>query len=80
MAKVALRDAGYEISLGNLPKSLGALTFVFTGSGDVSQGAQEIFRELPFEYVPPKMLKKVAEHGGEYSSLTFTLLYKDCGS
>lgn len=25
---------------------LGPLTFVFTGSGNVSQGAQEVFREL----------------------------------
>lgn len=30
----------------------------------MSQGAQEIFRELPHEYVPPSMLQKVAEHGG----------------
>jgi alpha-aminoadipic semialdehyde synthase len=30
----------------------------------VSQGAQEIFQELPHEYVPPSMLQKVAEHGG----------------
>lgn len=36
----------------------------FHRSGNVSQGAQEIFQELPHEYVPPSMLKKVAEHGG----------------
>ena len=27
------------------------------------QGAQEIFQELPHEYVPPNMLQKVAMHG-----------------
>ena len=27
------------------------------------QGAQEIFQELPHEYVPPNMLQKVALHG-----------------
>lgn len=27
------------------------------------QGSQEIFQELPHEYVPPEMLRKVAEHG-----------------
>jgi hypothetical protein len=27
-----------------MPKSIGPLTFVFTGSGNVSQGAQEIFQ------------------------------------
>ena len=47
-----------------MPKSIGPLTFVFTGSGNVSQGAQEVFRELPYEYVHPTQLKKVAQHGG----------------
>lgn len=63
MAKQAVRDAGYEIALGMMPKSIGPLTFVFTGSGNVSQGAQEVFQELPHEYVPPGMLQKVADHG-----------------
>nr|XP_018915119.1 PREDICTED: alpha-aminoadipic semialdehyde synthase, mitochondrial [Bemisia tabaci] len=63
MARQAIRDAGYEIALGMMPKSIGPLTFVFTGSGNVSQGAQEVFQDLPYEYVPPDMLQKVAEHG-----------------
>jgi alpha-aminoadipic semialdehyde synthase len=66
MARQAVRDAGYEIAIGMLPKSIGPLTFVFTGSGNVSQGAQEVFQELPFEYVSPDMLHKVAEQGGKY--------------
>lgn len=66
MARQAIRDAGYEISLGMMPRSVGPITFVFTGSGNVSQGAQEVFQELPHEYVPPEMLKKVAEHGGMF--------------
>ncbi|XP_065349918.1 alpha-aminoadipic semialdehyde synthase, mitochondrial [Cloeon dipterum] len=63
MARQAIRDAGYEISLGMMPRSVGPLTFIFTGSGNVSQGAQEVFQELPFEYVTPTNLRKVAEHG-----------------
>ncbi len=63
MARQAVRDAGYEIALDLMPKSIGPLTFVFTGSGNVSQGAQEVFRELPHEYVRPNQLKKVSEHG-----------------
>ncbi|ELT95650.1 hypothetical protein CAPTEDRAFT_173154 [Capitella teleta] len=63
MAQQAIRDAGYEISLGNMPSSIGPLTFVFTGSGNVSQGAQEIFQQLPHEYVKPEHLPKVAAHG-----------------
>jgi len=62
-AKQGIRDAGYEISLGMMPESIGPMTFVFTGSGNVSQGAQEIFQELPHEYVLPSMLEKVAKHG-----------------
>jgi hypothetical protein len=64
MARQAIREAGYEIALGAMPKSIGPLTFVFTGSGNVSQGGQEVFQELPHEYVPPEMLRKVADHGG----------------
>lgn len=37
MAQNAIRDAGYEIALGLMPRSLGPLTFVFTGTGNVSQ-------------------------------------------
>jgi alpha-aminoadipic semialdehyde synthase len=63
MAKSAIREAGYEIALGLMPKSIGPLTFVFTGSGNVSLGAQEMFRNLPHEYIDVNHLQKVAEHG-----------------
>lgn len=63
MARQTVRDCGYEIALGLMPKSIGPLTFIFTGSGNVSQGAQEIFQDLPVEYVEPASLRKVAEHG-----------------
>ncbi|XP_077981815.1 alpha-aminoadipic semialdehyde synthase, mitochondrial-like [Glandiceps talaboti] len=63
MAKQAVRDAGYEIALGLMPKSIGPLTFVFTGAGNVSQGAQEIFKELPHKFVRPADLEYVAKYG-----------------
>ncbi|PAA51362.1 hypothetical protein BOX15_Mlig011681g2 [Macrostomum lignano] len=63
MAKQAVRDTGYEISLGNMPKSLGPMVFVFTGSGNVSQGSQDIFRELPFEMVEVDHLPEIVKHG-----------------
>nr|XP_053654084.1 alpha-aminoadipic semialdehyde synthase, mitochondrial-like [Cherax quadricarinatus] len=65
MARQSIRDTGYEISLGMMPKSIGSLMFIFTGTGNVSQGAQEIVQELPREYVSVKALKKVTEHGGK---------------
>ncbi|KAK0398486.1 hypothetical protein QR680_002615 [Steinernema hermaphroditum] len=63
MAINALRDTGYEIALNKLPRSLGPLIFVFTGSGNVSQGAQELFEHLPHEYVDVATLPKVAKKG-----------------
>lgn len=33
----AVRDCGYEISMGLMPKSIGPLTFCFTGTGNVSK-------------------------------------------
>lgn len=65
MARQAVRDCGYEIALGMMPKSIGPLTFIFTGSGNVSQGAQEVFQDLPIEYVSPDTLRKVSEHGSK---------------
>ncbi|XP_060633718.2 alpha-aminoadipic semialdehyde synthase, mitochondrial [Anolis sagrei] len=59
----AVRDAGYEISLGLMPKSLGPITFVFTGTGNVSKGAQEMFNALPCEFVEPHELKEVSRTG-----------------
>ncbi|KAI4874970.1 hypothetical protein NFI96_032979 [Prochilodus magdalenae] len=59
----AVRDCGYEVALGLMPKSIGPLTFVFTGTGNVSKGAQEIFNELPCEYVEPHEMKEVSESG-----------------
>lgn len=65
MARQAIRDCGYEIALGLMPRSIGPLTFIFTGSGNVSQGAQEVFQDLPIEYVSPETLRKVSEHGSK---------------
>ncbi|CAI5785360.1 alpha-aminoadipic semialdehyde synthase, mitochondrial [Podarcis lilfordi] len=59
----AVRDAGYEISLGLMPKSIGPITFVFTGTGNVSKGAQEMFNALPCEFVEPHELKEVSRTG-----------------
>lgn len=43
---------------------------VFKSDFFVNQGAQEVFRELPIEYVDPQHLSKVAERGGNYALLT----------
>ena len=74
-----MRDAGYEIALGMMPDSLGPLTVVFTGSGNVSQGAQEVFYELPYVFVDPSELKYWAENGGEANFKTIVLSFHGKG-
>ncbi|KAJ7522374.1 hypothetical protein O6H91_18G008500 [Diphasiastrum complanatum] len=58
-AKAAVVAVGDEISSGGLLPAICPLTFVFTGSGKVSQGAQEIFRLLPHSFVNPAELKEM---------------------
>lgn len=56
-------------------RSLGPLVFVFTGSGNVSRGAQELFEHLPHEYVDASTLPKVAQKGRKFSSVPFDLFF-----
>lgn len=49
-ARQAVRDAGYEIALDRLPKSIGPLVFVFTGSGNVSQVSTNSSTHLHVSY------------------------------
>ncbi|KAK3818823.1 MAG: Saccharopine dehydrogenase-domain-containing protein [Benniella sp.] len=59
-AKLALQALGNSISDEGTPKEFGPMTFVFTGSGNVSQGAQHVFKSLPHEYVDPKDIPRIA--------------------
>jgi alpha-aminoadipic semialdehyde synthase len=62
-AKAAVASLGREILYGLLPSVLGPMVFVFTGSGNVSQGAQDVFKQLPVEMVSPSQLPSVVESG-----------------
>ncbi|XP_057296367.1 alpha-aminoadipic semialdehyde synthase, mitochondrial-like [Hydractinia symbiolongicarpus] len=57
-ARLSIYELGEDIRAGKLPSHFGPLTFVFTGSGNVSQGAQEVFQELPHVYVHPHELEE----------------------
>jgi len=57
-ARLSIYELGEDIRAGKLPHHFGPLTFVFTGSGNVSQGAQEVFRELPHVWVHPHELEE----------------------
>lgn len=55
-AKAAVRKAGEEIAQYGLPAQIAPMRFVFTGTGNVARGAQEIFELLPHKYVTPAEL------------------------
>lgn len=55
---------GRQIREEGLPESLRPLVVGFTGGGNVSQGAQEIFDRLPLVEVHPEDLAELAERPG----------------
>lgn len=55
-AKSVLKEISAEIAKKGLPKELCPFVVGFTGYGNVSRGAQEIFDILPFEEITPKQL------------------------
>jgi alpha-aminoadipic semialdehyde synthase len=55
-AKEAVEHAGNKIKVDGIPNDLAPMTFVFTGNGNVSKGAQEIFRLMPHQMVHPSEL------------------------
>ena len=61
-ARFSVRDAGEEISKGGIPQDFSPLTVVFTGNGNVSKGAQDIFSLLPHEMVSVEDLPHLPEN------------------
>lgn len=52
---------GERIRKRGLPAGLRPVVFAFTGSGNVSQGAQEVFERLPFENLEAEALPDLPE-------------------
>ncbi|CAN1217016.1 Alpha-aminoadipic semialdehyde synthase [Linum perenne] len=64
-AKAAVISVGEEISALGLPSGICPLVFIFTGSGNVSEGAQEIFKLLPHKFVEPSELPLLFSQGND---------------
>ena len=62
--RAAISSVGRHIVRYGVPASVAPFVFVFTGRGNVSTGAQEIFRELPHEFVSADELPDVVRSGG----------------
>ncbi|XP_031256050.1 alpha-aminoadipic semialdehyde synthase isoform X2 [Pistacia vera] len=58
-AKSAVISVGEEIATLGLPSGICPLVFIFTGSGNVSLGAQELFKLLPHVFVEPSKLPEI---------------------
>jgi len=67
-AKQALLSVGKEISEYGVPAAISPMTFIFTGTGNVSQGAQEIFNLLPHEWVTVEQLQQLHLHPERYDN------------
>ena len=59
-AKDIMRDIASSITANGLPTAITPMVFGFTGAGNVSGGAREIFELLPHEYVPSSALASIA--------------------
>ena len=66
-----------EIEKQGLPADLGTLSFVFTGHGNVSSGAQEIFELLPHKLVNPKDFVAAVKKGGSEKLVATVMDYAD---
>lgn len=55
-----IRDVGEEIRHTGLPDELDPVVFAFTGSGNVTDGAREIFSRLPFARIKPAEVPRLA--------------------
>src|SRR3984957_5140625 len=62
-AKAAVQAAGERIAREGLPESISPLVVGFTGYGNVSKGAQEIFKLLPHEAIPASDLVRWLKEG-----------------
>ncbi|GFP97632.1 alpha-aminoadipic semialdehyde synthase [Phtheirospermum japonicum] len=60
-AKAAVISVGEEIASMGLPSRICPLVFVFTGAGNVSHGAREIFKLLPHTFVDSSKLPDLFE-------------------
>ena len=75
-ANAHVTGVGDMIRRRGLDPSLRPLTFAFTGSGNVSQGAQEVFGRLPFQEVSPEELPALRAKGERGAAIVKTVLEK----
>jgi len=76
-AMVAIEEVGNSVSTGGLPEALTPMVCGFSGYGNVSQGAQEIFDLLPFEEIDPGDLGATRETACKADDRLFKVVFKE---
>jgi len=75
--KAAISEVGKRIAAEGVPEAFAPMTFGFTGYGNVSSGAQEIFDLLPHVEVAPGELQQFVERNGSLrNKLAKTVYYE----
>jgi alanine dehydrogenase len=76
-AKNAVKEAGKRISREGLPQELLPFICGFTGYGQVSQGAQEIFNLLPSKEISPHNLAGIIRTGNYSNKIVYKVVFKE---
>ncbi|PIE61740.1 MAG: hypothetical protein CSA29_01845 [Desulfobacterales bacterium] len=76
-AKKELEEIGAAISEKGLPKELCPLVVGFTGDGNVSKGAQEIFDIFPFKTVTPDQIENLRRQKEPSNRHLYKVIFKE---
>lgn len=75
-AKRAVREVGERIRADGVPAGMAPFVVGFTGYGNVSQGAQDVFEELPYVSVAPGELAQVFDRLADPHTL-YKVVFKE---
>jgi alpha-aminoadipic semialdehyde synthase len=76
-AQAAISRVAEDIRARGIPPAVHPLMVGFTGYGNVSRGAQEIFDRLPFETAPPGSAARMAANPPPRADRLYKIVYKE---
>jgi len=74
-AKAALQAAGQRIAVDGFPTSVAPLVVGFSGYGNVSKGAQEIFNLIPHDTIPATELSAFMKSGAASNKKLYKVVF-----
>lgn len=76
-ARKDISQAGMEIALNGLPESISPFIVAFTGYGNVSNGAQEIFNLMPVKEIAPEEIPIIANQKNLPRNVLYKAVFKE---